>query len=251
MFPVHPEAFWNRQIEGYFSWLENSWQELSGLAGVPLLVSGAVEPQMSVQTNHGRSQMNTRIVSIALAACLMAAGAVTTLAGDDGSEDASKAIAQLYELQAAFHDAAGGAGVDATTKAKHLSEMLELFTDDAVLIVGSTVYVGRGDVNTACAPGSLTLCDFFQNHAGSFVLGRNWAALTSLARTHFEVHGKRADVYFECHYFDVATAVKDVRRVIRTARPAQHGSGTKSTGQMAAVIRGGRLSDSLLRVLVG
>ena len=152
--------------------------------------------------------MNTRMVSIALAAYLMAAGSVTALANDDDSQDANKAIAQLYELQAAFHDAAGGAGVDATTKAKHLSEMLGLFTDDAILIVGTTVYVGRGDVNTACAPGSLTLCDFFQNHAGSFVLGRNWAALTSLARTHFEVHGNRADVYFECHYFDVATAAK-------------------------------------------
>jgi hypothetical protein len=152
--------------------------------------------------------MNTRMVSIALAAYLMAAGSVTALADDDDSQDANKAIAQLYELQAAFHDAAGGAGVDATTKAKHLSEMLGLFTDDAILIVGTTVYVGRGDVNTDCAPGSLTLCDFFQYHAGSFVLGRNWAALTSLARTHFEVHGKRADVYFECHYFDVATAAK-------------------------------------------
>ena len=152
--------------------------------------------------------MTARIVAIALAASLSLAGSVTALADDDDSQDASKAIAQLYELQAAFHEAAGGAGVDATTKAKHLNEMLELFTDDAVLIVGSTVYVGRGDVNTTCVPGSLTLCDFFQNHAGSFVLGRNWAALTSLARTHFEVHGKRADVYFECHYFDVATAAK-------------------------------------------
>ena len=40
------------------------------------------------------------------------------------------------------------------------------------------------------------------------MLGHNWAALTSLAATQFDVHGKRADVYFECHYFDVATAVK-------------------------------------------
>jgi len=159
-------------------------------------------------TNHGRSQMNARMVSITLAACLMAAGSATALADDDGGQDANKSIAQLYELQAAFHDAAGGAGVDATTKAKHLSEMLQLFTEDAVLIIGSTTYSGRGDVNTACAPGSLTLCDFFQNHAGSFVLGRNWAALTSIARTQFWVHGKQADIYFECHYFDVATAAK-------------------------------------------
>src|SRR5262249_18078591 len=119
------------------------------------------------------------------------------------------AIAQLYELQAAYHEAAGGAGVDAATKAKHLQEMLEIWTADGVLVVGSTAYVGRGDPNSStCAPGSLTLCDFFQNHAGPFVLGRNWAALTSLARTHFEVHGTLAYVYFECHYFDVATGVK-------------------------------------------
>ena len=152
--------------------------------------------------------MNARMVSITLAACLMAAGSVTALADDDDSQDANKAVAQLYELQAAFHDAAGGAGVDATTKADHLNDMLALFTDDAVLIVGSTVYSGRGDVNTTCAPGSLTICDFFQNHAGSFVLHHNWAALTSLAHTHFEVHGKRADVYFECYYIDVPTAAK-------------------------------------------
>lgn len=100
-------------------------------------------------------------------------GSISAFADDDDYQDASKAVAQLYELQAAFHAAAGGAGVDATTKAKHLQDMLELFTDDAALIVGTTVYAGRGDANTStCAPGSLTICDFFQNHAGSFVLGR-------------------------------------------------------------------------------
>jgi hypothetical protein len=150
--------------------------------------------------------MNARMVSITLAACLMAAGSVTALADDDDSQDANKAVAQLYELQAAFHAAAGGAGVDATTKADHLNDMLALFTEDAILIVGSTVYVGRGDVNTTCANGSLTICDFFQNHAGSFVLNNNYAALTSLAHTHFDVHGKRADIYFECYYVDVPTA---------------------------------------------
>jgi hypothetical protein len=61
---------------------------------------------------------------------------------------------------------------------RHLEAMLGLFTDDAVLIVGSAVYVGRGEANT------------------------------STARTHFDVHGKSANVYFECHYFDVATGAK-------------------------------------------
>jgi len=114
-----------------------------------------------------------KTVSLALAALLTLTGSVSAFADEDDYQEASKAVAQLYELQAAFHAAAGGAGVDATTKAKHLQDMLELFTDDAALIVGTTVYAGRGDANTStCAPGSLTICDFFQNHAGSFVLGR-------------------------------------------------------------------------------
>jgi len=148
-----------------------------------------------------------KLFTIVLAATALA-GSATALADDD-NEGPGKAIAKLYELQAAFHEAAGGAGVDAATKAEHLQEMLEIWTPDGVLVVGSTVYVGRGEPNSStCAPGSLTLCDFFQNHAGSFVLGHNWAALTSIARTHFEVNGNMADVYFECHYVDVATGVK-------------------------------------------
>ena len=150
-----------------------------------------------------------KLLPIALAAAVALAGSVTALADEDDNQGPGQAIARLYELQAAFHGAAGGAGVDAATKAKHLQQMLEIWTDDGVLVVGSTVYVGRGDPNSStCAPGSLTLCDFFQNHAGSFVLGRNWAALTEISRTHFEVHGNLADVYFECHYVDVATGVK-------------------------------------------
>ena len=150
-----------------------------------------------------------RMFPIALALGVASVGSVTALADEDDNQGPDRAIAQLYELQAAFHEAAGGAGVDATTKAKHLQEMLELWTDDGILVVGSTVYAGRGDPDSStCAPGSLTLCDFFQNHAGSFVLGRNWAALTTLARTHFEVQGTLAYVYFECHYVDVATGLK-------------------------------------------
>ena len=150
----------------------------------------------------------TRTFPIALSAIAIA-GSFSALADEDANQGPDKAIAQLYELQASFHEAAGGAGVDAATKAEHLQEMLDVWTADGVLVVGTTVYAGRGEPNSStCAPGSLTLCDFFQNHAGSFVLGRNWAALTSIARTHFDVHGNRADVYFECHYVDVATGVK-------------------------------------------
>src|ERR1700730_16627891 len=150
-----------------------------------------------------------KLISISLAATAAIAGSVSAFADEDANQGPGKAIAQLYELQAAFHEAAGGAGVDAPTKAEHLQEILEVFTPDGILVVGTTVYAGRGEPNSStCMPGSLTLCDFFQNHAGSFVLGRNWAALTSIARTHFEVHGNLAYVYFECHYIDVATNVK-------------------------------------------
>ncbi|HKU13487.1 MAG TPA: hypothetical protein VJQ52_03775 [Steroidobacteraceae bacterium] len=151
----------------------------------------------------------TRMFPIALAAAAAITGSVSARADEDDNQGRDQDIAQLYELQAAFHEAAAGAGVDAATKAQHLQEMLEIWTADAVLVVGSTVYVGRGEPDSStCAPGSLTVCDFFQNHAGPFVLGHDWAALTTLARTHFEVHGKLAYVYFECHYFDVATAAK-------------------------------------------
>ena len=149
-----------------------------------------------------------KVLSIALAATALA-GSVTALADADDNQGPDAAIAKLYELQASFHEAAGGAGVDAATKAQHLQEMLDIWTDDGILVVGTTVYVGRGEPNSStCAPGSLTLCDFFQNHAGSFVLGRNWAALTEISHTHFNVHGNLADVYFECHYVDVATSIR-------------------------------------------
>jgi len=163
---------------------------------------------------------------VQLAATVMTAGPLTALADeDDANQGPNNAIAKLYELQAAFHEAASGAGVDAATKADHLRDMLDVFTSDGILIVGTTVYAGRGEPNSStCAPGSLTLCDFFQNHAGSFVLGRNWVALTTLPRTHFEVHGNLADVYFECHYVDVATGVK-------TSDVSYGLAGQPSTGQ--------------------
>jgi hypothetical protein len=149
-----------------------------------------------------------KLLPIALAATAIA-GSVAALADADDNQGPDAAIAKLYELQAAFHAAAGGAGVDAATKADHLQDMLNVWTADGILVVGTTVYVGRGEPNSStCAPGSLTICDFFQNHAGSFVLGRNWAALTEISHTHFDVHGNLADVYFECHYVDVATGVK-------------------------------------------
>jgi len=146
-----------------------------------------------------------------------------------GSPDANAQIAELYQLQAAFHQAASGAGIDAATKAQHLDAMLALWTDDGTLVVGSVTYSGKGVPGTAsCAVGALTVCDLFANHAGSFVIGRDWTSLSPSFKSTFEVHGDTADIYFECHYFDVPTGAKtsDVSIGVR---------GVPSTGQARKV----------------
>lgn len=112
-------------------------------------------------------------------------------------------------MQADFHEAASGAGVSEAAKAQHLSYMLALWTDNGTLVVGSTTYTGKGIPGTpSCDPGSLTLCDFFTNRAGSFQLGRDWVSLAPSFKTLIDVHGNIADLYFECHYFDVPTGTK-------------------------------------------
>src|SRR5690242_351923 len=124
-----------------------------------------------------------RISLIALAAAAATAASVNARADEDANQGSDKDIAQLYELQAAFHEAAGGAGVDAATKAKHLQEMLEIWTADAILVVGATVYVGGGDPDAStCAVGSLTICDFFQKHAVVLEICDAWATPATLAR---------------------------------------------------------------------
>jgi hypothetical protein len=140
-------------------------------------------------------------------------------------------VAELYQLQAAFHAAASGAGASADVKAQHLSQMLALFTDDAMLVVGGTIYVGRGVPGTVtCDPGALTLCDFFANHAGSFVLGRNWVSLSPSFKTYFDIHGDTAEVYFECHYFDVATGLKEADVSFGVPGMPETGQATKVNG---------------------
>lgn len=112
---------------------------------------------------------------------------------------------QLKQLHVAFHQAVSHAGVDPASKAKHLADVLALWTDDGVLVAGGVMYSGKGVPDTAsCAPGSLTLCDFFANHAGSFVLGRDWVSLTPIFTEVLTVHehGREADIYWQCIYLD-------------------------------------------------
>jgi hypothetical protein len=114
---------------------------------------------------------------------------------------------ELKELHAAFHRAVSHAGIDATAKAQHLADVLALWTDDGTLVVTATgaTYSGKGTPGTAsCAAGSMTLCDFYANVAGSFVLGRDWVSVTPLFTEAFSLLDRdNADIYFQCIYLDV------------------------------------------------
>jgi hypothetical protein len=141
-------------------------------------------------------------VSISLAAMATAMGSGAVLADEHDSH--YKDLYELKQLHTAFHQAVSHAGIDATTKAQHLADVLALWTDDGVLVAGGVMYSGKGTPGKAsCAAGSLTLCDFFSNHAGSFVLGRDWVSLTPIFTEAITLQdGNDADIYWQCIYLD-------------------------------------------------
>jgi hypothetical protein len=146
------------------------------------------------------------VMKLALAATLATvtiAGSAVSLADTENSH--YKDLYELKQLHLAFHEAISHAGLDAATKAQHLADILSLWTEDGTLIAGGVTYHNKGIPGTAsCDPGSLTLCDFFANHAGAFVLGRNWVSLTPIFTESFTVlSDDTADIYFQCIYLDV------------------------------------------------
>ena len=148
------------------------------------------------------------LAAIAAATCLFVMSPLLTsqrLAASSTLE-ANRQIAEIYQLQAAYHAAVSGAGVDSDAKMQHLNDVLALWADDGVLAVGGTVYSQKGVPGTpSCEPGALTLCDFYANAAPPFVLGRDWLSLSPSFKTTIDVQGNSADLYFECHFVDVAT----------------------------------------------
>jgi hypothetical protein len=140
-------------------------------------------------------------VYITLAAMATVMGSGAALADDQDSH--YKDLYELKQLHVAFHTAVSHAGVDAPTKAQHLADILALWADDGVLVAGGVMYSGKGTPGTSsCAAGSLTLCDFFANHAGSFMLGRDWVSLTPIFTEAISVDGDNANIYWQCIYLD-------------------------------------------------
>ena len=140
-----------------------------------------------------------------LAAVAMIAGSMAAFAGDDDSH--ARDIVALKDLHVAFHQAVSHAGVDPATKLARVEAVLALWTDDGVFISGSATYSGKGTPGTAsCAPGSMTLCDLYFNHAGGFVLGHDWVSLTPIFTEAIKVLDRHnADIYFQCIYVDAVT----------------------------------------------
>ncbi len=116
-----------------------------------------------------------------------------------------KDLYDLRQLHTKFHQAVSHAGINATTKAKALDEILALWADDGVIVSGGVTYTGKGTPNTAsCASGALTLCDFYDNHAGGLVLGHDWVSLTPIFTEAITLLDREnASIYFQCIYFDV------------------------------------------------
>lgn len=141
--------------------------------------------------------------ALTLAAMVVMTGSAVAFAGNDDWK--YKDLYELKELHAAFHQAVSHAGINATTKAQALAEILALWTDDGVLVSAGVTYSGKGTPGTAsCAPGAQTLCDFYANHAGGLVLGHNWVSLTPLFTESLKLlDHDTADIYFQCIYFDV------------------------------------------------
>jgi hypothetical protein len=166
-------------------------------------------------------------MKFALAATLAAvsiAGSAVCFADTDDSH--YKDLYDLKQLHLAFHQALSHAGLDVPTKAQHLEDMLSLWTEHGTLIAGGVTYHEKGTPGAAsCDPGALTLCDFFANHAGAFVLGRDWVSLTPIFTESFTALNEgTADIYFQCIYLDVNNSDK-VMSNASIGLPGQPGTG--------------------------
>lgn len=197
-------------------------RKLMQRALVVQLTGSAMDKPMRVAKGVGRGRANIlSLVSPWIVSGFLCVTAWSTPAYTAGDQ-ANTQIAQLYELQAAFHRAASvhdpvnGDSVQVIDQ--RIRDMLSLWTVDAslTLATGSPfdgTYTGQGDPDNAstCPTPSTdptnrgTLCTFFKYVAGSFQPQNKFVSLAPAYKTQFGVNGNTAAVYFECHYFNIAT----------------------------------------------
>ena len=169
-----------------------------------------------IRRKTGKGLFANRI-ALGMAAALLAL-ASRPMPGYAGS---NTQVAELYQLQAAFH-AAGSVrdpvnGDSAAVIEQRIRDMMSLWTDGGSLTfqVGGALdgdYVGIGDPAdpTTCPTPSAdpanrgTLCTFFKYVAGSFQPANKFTSLAPSFLTEFVVHGNTATLSFQCHFFNVA-----------------------------------------------
>jgi hypothetical protein len=189
----------------------------------------------------------------------------------NAAESVNAQTAHLYLLQAAFHRAASVHDwVNGDSQAvvdQRIVEMLNLWTDEGVLHLqvggpSDGYYIGTNGVtdpadveNENLCPrlsgvaGTTrgTLCTFFRYVAGSFQAANRIVSLAPAYRTRFDIHGNTADVYFECHYFNVAPApAASSPWPPRAGLPVWMPTGSQIVADGTAVKRGGEWRFSYL-----
>jgi hypothetical protein len=133
---------------------------------------------MTTQSIARRTFLRNGVTGTALGAAVWALPGVARADTAAGSPE-SVQVAEIYQLQAAFHRAK-------TTQ--NLDLMMSLWAPDGTLVV-------QGNPNSAYT-GTAALRAFWQN-SGSFTHRR--FSLVPSFKTQINVHGNQAWLYFECH----------------------------------------------------
>ena len=131
-----------------------------------------------------KGRMFERLIIVAgcAAMALAAAGSLTGSSAASGPDEQNNAqVAEIYRLQAAFHQAASYGG--------DINAMAPLWADDATLTTGGNVYTGKA-----------AILDFLAHHTGAFQ--HYWVSLAPSFKTAIDLQGDTAEIYFECHYAD-------------------------------------------------
>ena len=171
------------------------------------------------EAGSGRTRMRFCAAALALTVALGGPGAL--LAQNESNAGPPAQVAPLYELQAAFHrastvrDPANGDLADVIQQ--RIQAMLSLWTDTGWLLfnVGSPLdgyYMGNGDpANPSTCPTPSanfanrgTVCTFFKYVAAPFQPANRFVSLAPSYKTEILASGSDANIYFQCHFFNVA-----------------------------------------------
>jgi len=152
----------------------------------------------------GRRAATSCVAVVSLVSAALAWVATTSPRVALADPGANTQVAELYQLQAAFHTAVSNNG-DVQDAADHLELLSTLWAPDATLTSGGTTISGRDNIVAAFAAGGP-----FHN---------DWVALTPISKSRFETHGNTAEIYFECIYVDPDTdTVVSKRSLFGTAK---------------------------------